>query len=416
MRLAVHHAVGAGLALAPTVCLFSPKAMTPLFLLTAMAGVGAYFAEHRRLPRPGRTPLALFGLALAVGVASGLWSVDPAGSLSMALRLGAMSGLGLLLLAAIDRDAVGAPFVRHALTGGVLLGLVLYNAEALGEAYLNRAVRALSLEPPAGHASWTAVMINEAATLLALMAWPVLGLALRYRRPVVGGLLGLGVAGLAVLTGSGASQIALAAGGVVFVAVARVRRPAALGLAAVIAAGILAAPLLPRTVLAPERWMDSDLSNSGLHRTLIWRSTADRIAERPWLGWGLNTSRTMSSPADQTSFTVDRGPDRPAIAFSSEPIPLHPHNAMLQWWLELGLPGALLGLAISLAALRPALAADSDRVDAAVTAGFVTATLAVWAISYGAWQNWWIGCVLLTAAAVVALRDPSPGSRPTPTT
>ena len=36
------------------------------------------------------------------------------------------------------------------------------------------------------------------------------------------------------------------------------------------------------------------------------------------------------------------------IGMAMQAMPLHPHNAILQWQVELGLPGTLLGLAIVL--------------------------------------------------------------------
>jgi O-antigen ligase len=77
-------------------------------------------------------------------------------------------------------------------------------------------------------------------------------------------------------------------------------------------------------------------------------------------------------------------------------LPLHPHNAALQLWLELGAPGAILfawlvawvWLALGAAAWPPlyAAAAGSSLVTALVV-GFG---------SYGVWQEWWISTEFLT--------------------
>ncbi len=39
---------------------------------------------------------------------------------------------------------------------------------------------------------------------------------------------------------------------------------------------------------------------SGIHRLLIWRFAADHVAERPLLGWGMDSSRAM--PGGKTDF------------------------------------------------------------------------------------------------------------------
>ena len=68
---------------------------------------------------------------------------------------------------------------------------------------------------------------------------------------------------------------------------------------------------------------------SAAHRLLIWSFVGDRIAEHPLAGWGLNSSRAIPGGKD---------PIEPGASW----LPLHPHNAPLQLWLELGVPGAVL--------------------------------------------------------------------------
>src|SRR5207302_8324015 len=65
------------------------------------------------------------------------------------------------------------------------------------------------------------------------------------------------------------------------------------------------------------------------HRLLIWSFTGEHIAERPLLGWGLDSSRAI--PGGNSEI-------RPGQNWLS----LHPHDAALQVWLELGMPGAVL--------------------------------------------------------------------------
>ena len=72
-----------------------------------------------------------------------------------------------------------------------------------------------------------------------------------------------------------------------------------------------------------------DFKISAGHRLLIWSFAGDRIAERPLIGWGLDASRAIPGGDD---------PIRPGESW----MPLHPHNAALQLWLELGVPGAVL--------------------------------------------------------------------------
>jgi O-antigen ligase len=77
----------------------------------------------------------------------------------------------------------------------------------------------------------------------------------------------------------------------------------------------------------------------------------------------------------------------------------------MQWWLELGLPGAALGAAVLfwLFRLIPKIAAD--RTEGALLVGQLTAATAIAGLSYGAWQSWWLATLMLAMAfSAVALR------------
>src|SRR5207244_777034 len=84
------------------------------------------------------------------------------------------------------------------------------------------------------------------------------------------------------------------------------------------------------------------LRTSALHRLIIWRFATDHIAERPVLGWGMDASREL--PGGKTSVR-DYLDLPPSIVLEGSVMPLHPHDAILQWWVELGIIGAVLGVA-----------------------------------------------------------------------
>jgi O-antigen ligase len=123
----------------------------------------------------------------------------------------------------------------------------------------------------------------------------------------------------------------------------------------------------------------------------VWEFAAEKALARPLLGWGLEASRA-----------VPGGQERPPVGYAY--MPLHPHNAALQIWLELGFPGA--ALAALVMALLGTAAASAPRANlcAAATTGTLVAFAMVAFTAYGAWQSWWIAVAWLTAAALVALR------------
>src|SRR5205823_3722293 len=144
--------------------------------------------------------------------------------------------------------------------------------------------------------------------------------------------------------------------------------------------------------------------DSAGHRLLIWSFTGDRIAERPVLGWGLDASRAIPGGNDDI---------RPGQKW----LPLHPHDAALQVWLELGAPGAALFAALlGLLWLRLAVA-PWPRLYAAAAGGGLSAALAVAFAGWGIWQEWWLGTLSLALFAMMAMAraaEPRPASATPP--
>jgi O-antigen ligase len=152
-------------------------------------------------------------------------------------------------------------------------------------------------------------------------------------------------------------------------------------LAVCLVAGALSMPYVVEPMKA---WflahMDMTTWWSAHHRLYIWSFVLDRMAERPFLGWGLEASRVM--------------PDFGWIPWPGQDrmIPLHPHNEFLQVWMELGPLGLGLLLAGLLVPLRNALAcAPGQRI---FIAGAWTTTVVAMLPGYGAGQAWWLFTVL----------------------
>jgi len=141
---------------------------------------------------------------------------------------------------------------------------------------------------------------------------------------------------------------------------------------------------------------------SALHRIYIWDFVAGRIADKPLLGWGLDSARRM--PGGQDTVTLGENcPDATPVV--GQKLPLHPHNAILQTWLELGAAGIVLGFGGLILTLGTIYARRRRVVAAVLVASSVAGTL-VALVSYGVWQEWFLSALMLSAAvAALALRQ-----------
>jgi O-antigen ligase len=155
-----------------------------------------------------------------------------------------------------------------------------------------------------------------------------------------------------------------------------------------------------------ECWMFAN-KKSALHRIYIWDFVVGRIADKPVLGWGLDAARRMPGGQD----TIMLGENCPgASPVIGQKLPLHPHNAILQTWLELGGLGILLGFGALVATLGQLYARRRRIVAAVLVASSVAGTL-VALVSYGVWQEWFLSALMLSAGiAALALRQDELGS------
>ncbi|MEK9708579.1 MAG: hypothetical protein VW618_12280, partial [Alphaproteobacteria bacterium] len=109
----------------------------------------------------------------------------------------------------------------------------------------------------------------------------------------------------------------------------------------------------------------------------------------PLFGWGLDASRDI--PGGQTMiYLFDLNDGRTAFG---QALPLHPHNAVIQIWLELGIIGLAL-LALLFAAAIKATAQAMNRFAQAAAAATVTSAFVMAQLGFGVWQGWWITTIV----------------------
>ncbi len=398
---------GAGLAggaallvavVAPLVAYVGNLGFAPLLALAGAACLPA------AVSRGGRSaPLTVLLAAAMLAAASYGWGVIRPAAFPRYGAVEALTALKLLLqLALYGAFVVAAATLspgqgRRAMlvlaVGFALMGAVLL-LEALGGATLYQWIKREAHQ--ATRPDLARRNVARAAYAAVLVLWPA-GLALGARGwRWVALALGGELAAAAVLLRVDAPLAALAASGAVFVLVLRIGPVAARALG-VAAAGLMA--FAPALALVLTRVPGAAETGGGLAkaswgaRVAVWRFTAERIAERPLTGWGLDASRAFPGA-----------------------IPLHTHDLALQVWLELGAAGAALAAAFwwlvfeGCARLRA-----HDAGLGAAAAASATAYLVIGALSFGAWQEWWLALGALAAAAVAwtaRARETSPSGMP----
>ena len=392
------HALALAGLLSPPLATVAPLSLAPLLAVAAVAALA--LGGYRELWRLDgmRTLVAMLTLLGLFGASSALWSIIPLHSLLEGFRFLIICGAGLVLTAtALALEPVERQRVARWFLWGFLVALVILGAAAVLRVFW---------DPPraeGGVARWLRhfTVFDRGATTLTLAFWPaLLVLAGGRRRWAVAAVILVTLAIVLALKSRTAMLclvIALALWPFAY------RFPRACG--TLIAAGLVGLvavfPALPFTMDTVVRIHQAvpRLDNSAIHRFSIWHFAIDRIAERPLLGWGLDASRALPGGSE----LVD-DPRLPEIAKAGGVwMSLHPHNAALQWRLELGLPGAALATIalvwILWRASSPAVGPPATR---ATALALVAAALVVALLSYGFWQAWWQSSLWLIAAFVIA--------------
>jgi len=376
---------------------FSAPAVAPVVVVCGMAG-WALLLRHQTLPVLIRlTVIRILGAVFTIVLASALWSASAAASLRAFLGLGGVLLMGMALIS-LALQACPEPDRRwQALflaAFGVLLLVLLEEHQSGGMLH-----NLLDRMTGGGGGRWQASSLNRATVLASLLLWPALLLARHGRMPLMVQLaLVFGTLALVLQSTQVTATPALLLGLGAAAAVYSLPRLGVALLVLPMALITLVLPLVPgRFITAAEvsaRW--PDLRFSMLHRLNIWEFAAARIAERPWLGWGLDGVRSLPG-GDETFFS------------DAKFMPIHPHNGILHIWLELGAVGAALLFALLLVIWQGLRQPRLNRFDRALAAGLFATAMVFFCVAFGVWQNWWVATLCLAGATMIrSLRPGSP--------
>lgn len=368
---------------------FAPLGIAPLTACVAAASLFAAVRKglrHLVLGHAGAYAVLFFLIWMLI---SSAWTIDPLEGLWLAVRTAFLiaGGAALTILLVNLDHPYKAQLARSLLVGYALLVFFLGFELVTSGLLVRTALPGTYAQQP-----WIYVVVSRGSVFMALMMWPAL-LAFRTldRRAGMAAVC-LAAVVIAMLTDHGATRVSVASGLLVMVLVWWLGRPVVLLMGGVIIAVIVSAPLLPLGPLSPHSWlMEANwLKLSAIHRLYIWHFVAERIWERPLFGWGFDASRHMPGGDVVTPLGV------PSMT-------LHPHSMALQIWLELGAVGAIAAAVLVALVVRQITRLDADRFAQATAAAALCASFVVASLSFGIWQSWWVGSLVLTSVWITGL-------------
>jgi exopolysaccharide production protein ExoQ len=404
------HILGLAAVLFLPIGVFLSKGIAPLFAVAAVSCLVLGLWRNRAIPFiSGPVTYALAAL-VAWALVSWFWSITPGETLKTGISLvGTFFGGAVLFAVGTGLDAAEKKIFQIGIILGGAIGFPLIAFEFATDAWLTQFVLGLSNRRSFDIYGDHTNVLNSGMAATALFFWSwALVMRTRFSSVVSIPAILVGIV-LILLTYADAVVLSFAVGAVAFAASLAWPRWAPWALGAAVVVGVLTAPMIPG--LMPNPLVSGQnlswLTPSSAHRIVIWKNTVGHIEQKPILGGGFDTARGLYSVKDRVQYTFPKEISGEAYQVQYEPIPLHPHNAPLQVWLEMGAVGALIGLGLLLSILRAIYRRVESRPHRAAACALFTTALSLSSISFGIWQSWWLSSILLSAAFLISTLQPA---------
>ncbi|WP_419902636.1 O-antigen ligase family protein [Kiloniella sp.] len=385
--------------LLPTISVFSSNALVPLTVIAGVTLALHDYFRYRSIPRPSKQTLVLAGLFFGWAFLSWFWSINPEGTLKVTSRLLALSVCGWLFVQAIDHRSQE---IKNRIAKYFLYGLVLGAAaliiEAQFDAPITRLAKGLSDDE-----FLNLSRLNRGTTFITISGWICLALYAQQIPKLVFPLLVAGLLGILMLAHSESTLISMGLSIVWAVVFYAFNKWSHHLLKYILALSILMMPLIT-TLTAPlgEPENSYNLHTSAHHRFFIWGFVSDKILEAPLIGAGMDASRVYPNTEEEVYKRIRS--DGYITGAGDRVISLHPHNAPLQIWLELGLIGAIFAALCVLNILNWGNLFPHDNAlrNISIQAAIIT-TILMTMLGYGIWQNKWFVMFYLFSALIALL-------------
>jgi len=379
--------------LAAFLILIGPKAAAYIPGLAGLLCAGFLYIRFRERIQPDFTELALFtGIILLAGISS-FWAPDTAFAQERTIKLALILLPGLLFIwAARKVQAPASPRIVMTLAGLFSAAGILYGVEALLDYPL---VHLLAKDPEDESIRAT---LNRNTVILSLVYFPLMFLLWQTFREsgklrlFLCALVSLAALWAIFLSQSQSAQMAFLVCLIFFALFYRLKTKALWGLLGLIAILSLAAPfILPpvKNAVVKENMSETSpiMAASVPHRLQVWSFVSEKALEEPFKGHGIEATRFLKAD-EEMSYMRSRET-------------MHPHNGVLQVWIEFG----ILGIALMLSFLGYLFRGISKAPEPIrpLYVAVLMGTLSLSSTGYGLWQSWQLGFFLLLAGLCIAV-------------
>ncbi|MDC0196608.1 O-antigen ligase family protein [Gammaproteobacteria bacterium] len=407
---ALGYLIGFTAFLGPILGFVSPKGLAPLVIIGSIFSVLILWGQGRKIKWLG-LPASLILVCFCLwALLSSLWSVDPISSITGSARLFGNILVGGLLFATIKNLSIEEKkLILKFFFSGFFIAIGLVFLEILLGGPIIIMLKGIYIQH---HGVSGIFWLSPFVVVLCLFIWPI-ALGIYKKRSfgvmdkypllcITSGFIVILILSVIISFSSGIFALVCGIFGSVLVLICG-RRAAVLA-SVMLAIVSFSLPFGFNMLQDPISQINSliPLPTSAEHRIGIWKFTSRKASENPIIGWGMNASKNI--------------PGGRAFIFSKDgkqygrALPLHPHNAILQIWLELGLPGIILFVGLCIFVIMASVNRIYLKFESAAIFGQFVTILAISNLSFGMWQAWWIALIWLSAGFMALITNMDNGA------
>jgi len=282
---------------------------------------------------------------------------------------------------------------------GSIFSLIFFLIEYISDGFISKTFR--SFVQPHGKMNFHINFLDRGCSVLAMLAWPVILVLCKKRKWLITILYIVSVVFTLRISDSLASYLGFILGIIVFLCLLFSRMYLIYFVMFGVFASAIFMPIFSY-IQSPRELCHiyPNAPDSGKHRLYIWKFASEKAIEKLAFGYGFNSSPEIEVDEEEDMIYYNQ--------YRWHPLPLHPHNVFIQFWLETGIVGLALftGLLLKIfSRLMKAYRKNSDLLWASVCGGCFANYFFIALISYGVWQLWWLATNILVIIFFVLFQD-----------
>jgi len=332
-------------------------------------------------------------------VLSCFWSPNPIASLLMCLQVIPVIFLGLIVKKNINKLTFQEIRIESPLIWTLFVAISLFFIEYFSSGLISLTFR--KIFQTSSTKSFQLYDLDRGCALFSLVAWIVIGIFVSRKRYFLSYILYIFTLYMLSMSDSLATFLAFAVSGLIIIISKLVTLKFIQFVSFCLILGSLLMPIIAYKI--EPRFIADNYSqyipDSAKHRLFIWHFVSNKIIEKPIFGSGFGSSKIISSNNDQ--MIEYKG-------YHWSPLPLHPHNNIMQIFLETGLIGLLLFLALAYKFLKQIEFAILDKKEfnfgLIAFACFINYYI-IGMISFNIWQLWWVCTGIWSSIIIQCLRS-----------